>query len=470
MTPVLRGPRLVATALVAVVALVGVILVMSRSGADRATVSALFADASPLVPGNKVQMFGVEVGTIRLVTLERGMARVDMDLDPAVLPLHTDATAKIMPVSLLGERFVQLDRGTDAAPAAPADAVIPVERTGAAVDLDQLLNTLDDPTSAALAAFVTTLGEGVSGQGDQVAAALKALEPAMRDTARLAKILDEQNALIDHLVVQTEKNATAFAPRLDGLVDSTQRTLETVAANRDVLDQALKDLPGMLESARRTLHALAGTSDVTKANLAALRPLTDDLADTSRELTDFADAMDPALTSLPDVLDKIDAMLVEARPVVEDLGPAASNLRSIAGSTRPLADDLFRHKPGVASHLENALTAVANWAMATSNYDGLSHYFAAVTLADPTSVANTAAGTLPSGVLPPNTFNPVPTDPNNPGVPGGTGLPAAPVVPRVPPQEAGNSTPPTDNGDGGATGLSPQQEQSMLDQLLGGGQ
>lgn len=473
MTP-LRSlrPRLVITALVAVVAVAGCVALVARSGSDRATVSAVFADASPLVPGNKVQLYGVQVGTIRDVVLEGGKARVEMDVDPSTLPLHTDATAKIMPVSLLGERFVQLDRGSDTAPLAPAGAVIPIARTSAATDLDQLLNTLDDPTSTALAALVTTLGEGVGGQGDQVAAALAALEPAMRDTGKLAGVLDQQNALIDHLVVQAEKNASAAGPPLDGLVGSTQRTLSTVADNRAVLDQALRELPGALQSAQRTLGALASTADVTTKNLASLRPLTDNLADTSKELKGFADAAQPALGSLPDVLDKVNAMLDQARPVVDALGPAARDLNGVAGSLRPITDDMLRHQPGVASHLENLMTGVANWSMATSNYDGLSHYFAAVVVADPTTVANLAAGLLPSGVLPDNTSNPVAPDPNNPTTTGGPNpLPGVPVIPRIsPPQERGNSTPPTDNGDGsGATGLSPKQEDSMLGQLLGGG-
>lgn len=471
MTTTRRLPRVVVTAVLAVVAAVAAGVLVTQSGSDRTTVTAMFADASPLVPGNKVQLDGVQVGTIRSVTLEGGQARVDLDVDRSTLPLHTDATAKIMPVSLLGERFVQLDRGTDAAPFAAEDAVIPTERTSAAVDLDQLLNTLDDPTSASLATLVTTLGEGTAGQGDQVAATLAALEPAMRDTGKLSDILDQHNALLDHLVVQAEKATSATSPPLDGLVGSTQQTLGTVAANRAVLDQALRELPSTLQSAQRTLGTLASTADVTNQNLGSLRPLTDNLAATSKELNGFANAAQPALQSLPEVLDKTNAMLDQARPVVDDLGPAARDLNSASGSIRPIADELFRHQPGVASHLENVMTGAANWAMATSNYDGISHYYAGVAAASPTAAANTTvAGALPPGVIPDNTFNPVPPDPNNPDVPGGGGpLPGVPAVPRVtPPQEQGNSTPPTNNG-AGATGLSPQQEGSMFSQLLGGG-
>lgn len=469
-----RARRIVRSVLLALLALGAAGLVpVVLSDAGQPTVSAYFTDASPLVPGNRVQLYGVQVGEISAVTLEGGKARVDMVVDPSALPLHTDATATIMPVSLLGERFVQLARGSDAAPFAEPGAPIPVERTSAAVDVDQLLNVLDDPTSTALAALVTTAGEGLAGRGDDVAAALAALEPAMRRTDELAGVLDKQNAVLSHLVEQAEQTVGAFAPPLDGLVSTTERTLGTVAAERAVLDQVLRELPSSLEAFRRSFGTLADTADVTTENLVSLRPLTADLATTSRELREFADAATPALESAPDLLERLDRMLDEARPVVDALGPAARDLDSAAGSVRALADDLLPHDPGVASHLENLLTGAANWGMATAGYDGLGHYFKALLVPQPTVLGSVVAGNLPVGVLPANTFNPVPEDPNNRAIPGGTGLPGIPPVPRIsPPQEPGNTTPAVNNGDGtdpGASGLSPAQEQSMFGQLLGGG-
>ena len=462
--------RIIATAVIVALAVVGCVFVLTRPNPNRVVISAIFNDSSPLVAGNKVQLFGVQIGTIKSVSLQEGKARVDMDVDRSVLPLHADATAKIMPVSLLGERYVQLDRGSDTAPVAPEGAPIPVQRTSSAVDVDQLLNTLNDPTSASLAAAVTTLGDGVAGQGNKVAAAVGALQPTMKDTGKLADLLDQQNGVLDHLIVQAQQVSSSTAPQLGNLVDSTNKTLSTVAANRKNLDSSVGVLPSTLDSFQQTLGSLSKTADVTKTNLSSLRPLTDNLDQTSKELKGFADAAKPALKSLPDALDDANDALIQARPVVDELKPAAHDLNGIAGSAQPLAADLLRHQPGVASHLENLMTAVANWAMATSNYDGLSHYFAAVVVAQPNQLANAGAGALPSGILPPNTFNPVAPDPNNPGVPSGPGLPGVPAFPRVsPPQEQGNSTPPVNNGDGGASGLSAAQEQGMFGQLLGGG-
>jgi phospholipid/cholesterol/gamma-HCH transport system substrate-binding protein len=483
-----QGRRLITALVVLVVlALVAWLAVTQLRAAPKATLTAMFADSSPLVPGNKVQLDGIAVGTISSISLVNGLAEVKMDVDPSVLPLHADATAQIQPVSLLGERFVALKQGTPSAPLMGSPAVIPVDRTSSSMDLDQLLSTLNDPTSTALAAMVTTLGEGVANQGGNVAQSIKALAPTLRQTDQLSTLLDQQNAVLDDLVVQAQKNATAFAQPLDSLVGAAQQTLGTVAANRQAMNDTLVQLPSTLSTARGTLGRLGDAADHTTDVLSGVRPLTDRLKDTSKELHHFADAADPALDSLPDVLEKVNHMLDEARPVVDDLGPAADGLGGVSSSVHTLSDQLFTHAPGVPSQLENVMTGAANWAMATSGYDGLSHYFRAVVVAGvPSALFNTGAGLFPPiGRTEP--FNPVPKDPNpDSSPPGSKALPFMPSLPNPDgPDNSSYSTPKgaprsDDKSDpngadsasadsDSASGMTPKQESDMFDQLLGGG-
>jgi phospholipid/cholesterol/gamma-HCH transport system substrate-binding protein len=483
-----QGRRLITALVVLVVlALVAWLAVTQLRAAPKATLTAMFADSSPLVPGNKVQLDGIAVGTISSISLVNGLAEVKMDVDPSVLPLHAEATAQIQPVSLLGERFVALKQGTPSAPLMGSPAVIPVDRTSSSMDLDQLLSTLNDPTSTALAAMVTTLGEGVANQGGNVAQSIKALAPTLRQTDQLSTLLDQQNAVLDDLVVQAQKNATAFAQPLDSLVGAAQQTLGTVAANRQAMNDTLVQLPSTLSTARGTLGRLGDAADHTTDVLSGVRPLTDRLKDTSKELHHFADAADPALDSLPDVLEKVNHMLDEARPVVDDLGPAADGLGGVSSSVHTLSDQLFTHAPGVPSQLENVMTGAANWAMATSGYDGLSHYFRAVVVAGvPSALFNTGAGLFPPiGRTEP--FNPVPKDPNpDSSPPGSKALPFMPSLPNPDgPDNSSYSTPKgaprsDDKSDpngadsasadsDSASGMTPKQESDMFDQLLGGG-
>ncbi|OLL74655.1 MCE family protein [Pseudonocardia sp. Ae168_Ps1] len=174
-------------------------------------------------------------------------------------------------MSLLGERFLDLRTGDPAAPELPMDGVIGVDRTGQEEDLQNILDTLDDPTAGSLAALVTTLGQGTANNGENVQKTLAALGPAMTDTDQLVSVLADQNELLGRVVDQVEPVTGALAVdegrRLDGLVASTTSLLGTTAARDAQLRGTLQELPGTLAAARATLGELAGTAQSTSVTL-----------------------------------------------------------------------------------------------------------------------------------------------------------------------------------------------------------
>lgn len=478
----LRRPITV-LAVVAAVALAGLMITrVAGSGEQPVRVTARFADASPLVPGNAVQLDGVQVGTIEALNLVADGVDVVVALDRSALPLQSDATMRIEPVSLLGERFLELDKGSPSAPRMAEPMVIARERTSAAVDVDDLVSVLDRSASTGLAALVGTLGEGIAHQGDRVAQAVADMPPNLRQFDRVSTLLDQQNAVLSSLVVSAEKNATALSGPLDSLVDATRQSLGVVAEHRRALDAGLTQLPGALTEARTTLNELGGAADNTKTVLSGVRPLTRDLRQTGRELRDFAETARPALESLPEVLDKANRMLDEARPVVAELGPAAGHLRSASGSARSLKDDLIAHPSGVASGLENLMTFMADWAMSSNAFDGVAHYFKFKLVAMPSAVLTTVGGALPQIADARNDpFNPERRNPNGPNHSDTT--PVLPMLPALPNPDGPDNSSYTTPGDqprtapdrgrssapGGVSRLTPKQESDMFSQLLGGG-
>lgn len=468
-----RRPLAVGTAAVVLLALAGA-AVWAGSRDDGSTrITAVFANASPLVPGNRVQTYGVVVGTVDAIRLQDGQAHVEIALDRGAPPLHRDARAVIRPVSLLGERFIDLQPGSDAAPLMGGGAVIPASSTSSAVDLDQVLNALDDPTSAALAALVTTAGEGMQGHGADASAALQALEPAMTRTGELSDVLNQQNDLLSQLVTSASAVTRSIADdngrTLDQLVGSAEQTLSTIATSSASVDGLLRELPQTLDKGRRSLGVLTGVADSTTATLRDLRPTTDNLKQISQELHGFADAATPAMASLPQVLDKLNAMLDQARPVVSQLVPAAGDAASIAKSAREIGDTMLTHKPGEPSRLENLMTGLANWSMATSGYDGVAHYYRGVMVLSPATIQTLVGGLVPvlgmqDAAVPPGDQTPQAQG----ALPGPLGPltsllgqqagPGLPLLPGRDPADPSN-----------ATGLSAQQETSLLDMLLGGG-
>lgn len=440
-------------------AVVGAAVTNIESGdqPQKMTITAEFADASPLVVGNDVKVKGVTVGEVGEMSVRGNTAIVTLKLDGAALPLHKDARATVRPVSLLGERFVDLERGTSSAPLLRPGDVLPVQQTGQAVDLDQVLNTVDDPTGQSLAALVTMLGQGMQGNGANADASIKALASSMRDTDGLVRILDQQNQLLTSLVDKVRPVATALAAEdgktLRGLVDSSRQVLERTARNQEALDASLAELPGTLTDARNTLAELTGTAKATAPVLNGMRPTTDNLGAVSDELKKFSEAADPALSSAKPVLERADKLLGEARPVVEELRKAGPHLRGTAAGANPLTAAL-------AGNLDNVLNFFRFWAMSTNGWDGLSHYFRGLAIINPESVT----GLLPSlGGTPPSPGN-APAA-GQPGAPPPLPLPAVPGL-------LGNGGLLDPKGpaapDGGVTGLNQRQESGALGFLLGG--
>ncbi|MFI1112734.1 MlaD family protein [Streptomyces physcomitrii] len=445
-----------------------------RPESQERTVVAEFTDASPLLVGNDVDVNGVRVGKITKMKVVNGKARVSFTVSAQALPLHTDAQVQVRPVSLLGERYLELHRGSPDAPELGDGGVLPVSQTSQNTDLDQVLDVVDNQTGDSLAALVTVLGQGMKGNGANTAATIKALAPAMNDTDGLMKILNKQNATLNSLVDNMTPVARALAEdkgkTADRLVDSTVRVLGTTAAREKALRSVLTELPGTLTTAQTTLADLAGVSNEAVPTLRSIRPTVDNLNAISLELEQFSDAADPALAHTQPVLKKAQTLLDAARPVSGELVKDGPPLRSVAKSAKPVVGEL-------SDNIGSVMNFIRGWALATNGADGLGHYFRALVTISP----YIATGLLPGGTA---------KDPQDPGDSADKGQgddkakdkdPAAPGAPEpgeptTPGSENGGLTgllngllPSTASSDGGITGLNPRQESGALQFLLGGG-
>jgi len=415
---------------------------------QRAIVIAEFRDASPMLVGNDVKLHGVTVGSVAGMSEENGIAKVALDLGPEALPLHTDARATVRPVSLLGERYMDLDTGTTSAPLLQSGGVIPVSQTGQNTDLDEVLNVFDDRTGQSLAAFVAVLGEGVQGNGANLDAAVKALTPAMTQTDQFVKVLQSQNATLSSLVDNLQPVAQSLAQdngrTMDSLVGSTTSLLNTTSTNVQALDATLQELPSSLAATRKTLGNLADTADDTTPLLRSIRPTTDNLKDISDELVHFSHSADPALDKLVPVLNKGTELLNKARDLTEDLKTAAPDIAETSKGLRPIVEQLD-------GNIDNVLNFIRYWALTTNGRDGLSHYFRAHLNVEPTAVT----GNIPGGPGNANLGGRDPAPDSGQPVNNGPNLPTGLLAPD-------------DSGEGSATGLNEKQESGALGFMLGG--
>jgi len=440
--------------LVAVLIAASVTGVAYRIGADADAelVRAQFRSAAPLVEGNQVKIDGVVVGSVKSLAVDDGLAMVGLELDEEARPLHEDARLTIRPVSLLGERYVDLDRGSPAAPLLGDGEVIPVEQTATSVGLDEVLNTVDQPTGEGLRALVSTLGEGLQGNGENVDEALRLLSPSLRDARAMAAVLDEHNELLGRLIASFEPVASALATRdgeaMDQLVASSDAVLTAVRERQTQLERTLERLPGTLRVLRTTLANLHTAADDTAPTLRELRPLTDKLPELSTELRAFSDVLDPALATSEPVLQEADRLLRAAAPVARDFREAGGGLAAGTTGVRQLTEALTRNR-------EDLFDYIRFWALTTNGHDGLSHYFRAHYVVDP----DTILGLLPAGTV----------DEPDESIPNGGPASPAPSLPGGLLDGLGDTLDGLLQPKGkSATGLSEQQELDLLGQLLGG--
>lgn len=206
-----------------------------------------FRNVGDLVTLADVQLSDADVGVVTDLTLneERWTAVVTMELDPGVeIPVGTRAT--IRSTSLLGEKFVALEPPPEAGEGTPdmqdGDR-IPLERTDNAPEVETVFQELG----------------GILASG--------ALADLGKLTSSLATIVEGQEE------------------RIGNVIDGTQRLVETLAARREALADALV----RLES---TSGTLAGETQVIDRFLRTSEEATRILADQGDDLAELVTELD----------------------------------------------------------------------------------------------------------------------------------------------------------------------------------
>lgn len=142
----------------------------AEPAADR-IVTAYFSRAVQMFPGNSVRVLGVNVGRVIEVENTSDSVQVTFRIDDPELRLPADVKATIVPVSLLGERYVQLFPAYQGGPEFSQES-IPIARTSVPVEQDELLRSLHDYFGnldpQKVAAFVHQTARFLRGNGDKI--------------------------------------------------------------------------------------------------------------------------------------------------------------------------------------------------------------------------------------------------------------------------------------------------------------
>ncbi len=312
------------------------------------TINAEFSTAQAVTPGQgqSVRVSGVQIGQVGGVSLNNGIATVQMQIDPKYKNLiHTNWTALLRPKTALKDMFIELAPGQGSAPVAKPGFTIPVAQTNPDIDVDEILSSLDADTRSYLQLLVNGAGLGLGHNGgSELAQVLERFEPTHRDLARVNGAIGSRGRDLRQLVNSLQRLNTALATnqaQIGQLVVSSATVFHAFASEDGNISRALVDLPATLSQTTATLQKVQ-----TFAKL--LGPTARNLLPAARALPSANAALVAlAKPSTPIVRNQIRPFVVAARPLVRQLKPAAINL---ADATPNLSKTFV-----VVNHLANML-------------------------------------------------------------------------------------------------------------------
>jgi phospholipid/cholesterol/gamma-HCH transport system substrate-binding protein len=295
--------------------------------------------------GQTVRVAGVRIGDIGGVSLKNGRAIVTMDLDPEYKGLiHTDATALLRPKTGLKDMFLEINPGSNSAPAAKANWTMPIRNTLPDINPDEIFSALDVDTRDYLKLLVNGAGRGLQGRGNDLQDVFRRFEPTHRDLARVSQAVATRRTNLRRLINSLNLLNGELASRhtdVSQLIGTSATVFRAFASEDANISRAVADFPAALRQTTGTLGKVQTYANVLAPTAEHLRPAVRALNTANHAIIPFAKETAPILRT------QIRPFVRDARPVVRDLRPAAQNL---AAATPDLTKSF-----GVLNHLFNML-------------------------------------------------------------------------------------------------------------------
>ncbi|GAA1243949.1 MCE family protein [Prauserella halophila] len=252
-----------------------------------------------LSENSDVKVRGLIVGSVGEITPSVGGAtELTLNLDPEHAELvPANVSARFLPKTLFGERFVDLEipDGAAATPLRSGD-VIPQDRTESAIELEQALSDLMPVLQAVqpqkLSTTLTAISTALEGRGEELGTTL----------SDLGSYLGELNPHVPKLqenlreLAKFSHNLSDVTPDLVQTLDNFTTTSRTIVEKR----QALSNMYTSVTGASTDLHSWL------KANSSNLIQLADTARPTAELLAEYAPSYPCFLGQMAELVPRID--------------------------------------------------------------------------------------------------------------------------------------------------------------------
>jgi phospholipid/cholesterol/gamma-HCH transport system substrate-binding protein len=289
--------------LVAIVLLALGYLAFAKSlpfGSEEYEITAVFDSSVTLLPSNPVRIAGVNVGEVTGIERKGDGTGVTFTVDPEGRPVHADASATIRPrLFLEGNFFIDLSPGSPSAEVLSDGDTIPVSQTARAVQLDEILTSLQQNDRENLSRLLRGYGDALL------------REPTAADDA------DQDPDVQGETAAQALNDAFRYGGRAGRSSAQVTQALRGTEPG---------DLPRLLRGGSRVFAALAAREQelrelITNFNITtgALASESSNLSATVRELAPTIEDARPSLARLNETFPPLRTFARAVRPAVNEL-------------------------------------------------------------------------------------------------------------------------------------------------------
>jgi phospholipid/cholesterol/gamma-HCH transport system substrate-binding protein len=319
---------------------------ISRGRSTR-RVKVIFDNVAGLDEKSTVRVAGVRKGKVTNIRLlPNGKAEVTLDLDSDV-PIHSNASAKVASLGLLGEKYVELNPGTPNAPSTSTQATITLQGSSPA--------SIDEVTSqiSAIATDVKAITEslrhvvgGPAGQQrlEDIVENVRQITAETRDL--IAANRENVDATVSNMRVITA-DLRAEIPKLAASIDRAADEIGgTVGENRKDVHQVVENLRGLSSDLRTTADNLNNITGQVKSGQGTVGKLIYDQEAYNR-LNTALGSVESGVTELKNVLGRVNRIGLDIGLKADYLAGASTKVDGVNFGTRTRSVAMLRLTPNI---------------------------------------------------------------------------------------------------------------------------
>ncbi|MGH3999997.1 MAG: MlaD family protein [Pseudonocardiaceae bacterium] len=351
----------------------------------------LMPSAGSAFENGAVMINGQRAGEVTSVGVRDGQAEVKVAIEDRYAPLHAGTTARIKWASVLGTRSVELVPGAETNPELSSGRL--VTGNAEAVDIDELLNTLDEPTRKDLQTLVAQLNKTLAGTKPDLQKTLAKAGPTVKAIADLLSAVAQDGPALKKIISELHgvtANVSANDAELAASINNLNTLTEQIAGRQAELSQTIEKLPETIDSATTALEAVPEPVDSTRTLLRTLRPSTDRLPAIAKQANPVLADVRPALAMLPGTLADAQQLLQYTPGLVSDANAILPTATSALEQADPMVSHLRPYTPELVGWL-------SNWNGVFGSRDASGHYARALITASASSV-DANPGVMPPGM------------------------------------------------------------------------